>query len=102
MNAIIICQDVPTSPLNVILSDYTNVSVLLSWSPPNVSANCVNTYTVISDVANMTTASTEVTLTVPEANPPSTKYCAAIVAIDFANRTGSASTETCFILDGRK
>ena len=84
----------------MITTDYTNTSVLLSWSPPETSVNCVGTYTVTSDITNMTTVSNAVTLIVPENDPPSTMYCATVAAIDFANRTGNNSIETCFILDG--
>ena len=85
------------------LSSYTLTctSVVLSWSPPSVSSQCVISYTINSTTSDteITSTDTSVTLDVPVNHNSSTQYCVSVAAVD--NRTGQHSDSMCFILDGK-
>ena len=94
----------PSSPQNLTLSEFTNSSTLLSWSPPSVSSQCVTGYIINSNVSNDTievTNTTNQTLTVSENDHISNNtYCSTVAAKDSGDREGNKSSSLCFILDG--
>ena len=99
----IICfAGVPSAPINLALSQYTNSSVQLIWSSPNDSPDCVDMYSVSSNITStiITTSYVMVTLTVPDDHISTNQYCATVAAVDYIGRTGQQSIESCFILDG--
>ena len=85
------------------LSSYTLTSVILSWSPPSVSSQCVTNYTINSTTSDteITSTDTSVTLDVPVNHDSSTQYCVSVAAVDIVNRTGQHSESMWFILDGK-
>ena len=85
------------------LSSYTLTSVVLSWSPPSVSSQCVTSYIINSTTSDtdITSTDTSVTLDVPINHDSSTQYCVSVAAVDIVNRTGQHSDSMCFILDGK-
>ena len=95
----------PSSPQNLTLSEFTNSSTLLSWSPPSVSSQCVTGYIINSNVSNdtieVTGTTTYQTLTVSEKDHISNNtYCSTVAAKDSGDREGNKSSSLCFILDG--
>ena len=92
---------VPSAPINLTLSQYTNSSVQLSWSSPNDSPDCIDMYSVSSNITSIiTTSDVMVTLKVPNNHISTNQYCASVAAVDYIEQTGQKSIESCFILDG--
>ena len=81
----------PSAPQNLTLSEFTNSSTLLSWSPPSVSSQCITSYIINSNVSNdtieVTGTTTYQTLTVSEKGHISNNtYCSTVAAKDSGNK----------------
>ena len=92
----------PPPPDNITssLSNTSDTVVLINWTPPSYTSQCVSiaSYTVTTTSTIISTTDTSVTIPLAGLSPGN--YCVSVASVDTANRTGTYSEEKCLLLNG--
>ena len=74
--------------------------VVLSWSPPSVSSQCVVRY-IIQTTTSAAVITTENNTTEIKLEPSAQEHSVKIVGVDYANQTGEYSRVKKFVYNGK-